>query len=257
MNVLGGIGLAGERIALGPSTLVTHGPMHATLRTPSRGSWTRGNALHLVDPPDRLGRWFDTFDRTVGALPGVAARRVEWEVPAGARVDVPTDVDGVQHVRYGVYVLDGESLSPPLPRDVEVRRVDDDKTAAGARTLLLQGGWGKDVDTFRWRSREEEAIEAAGRGMRLVAYRFGIPLARIGVFHDGLGLAVLDNLVVHPLYRRERIGAALAGGAVDGLRAVAGPFTVVALAPDPAAGDLLRSLGFAPSGTVITAELPR
>lgn len=257
MEVRGGLGLAAERVALGPATLITHTPYHAALRTPSQGRWGRGNTMHLFEPPTSLGRWFDAFDRTIGVLAGVAVRRLAWEQPLDRAVVVPDDVAVDDTTQQVVLVLDGESDSPPMPRDVEVRDTVTgeiatmERTESGARTLYLQGGWGTDVERFRWRSAEESNLEASDRGRRFVAYRFGIPIARIGAWHDRGGLAVLDALVVHPLCRGQGIGAALAGHAADHLRATLGQTSVVALAPDDAAARVAARMGMRPASRIV------
>lgn len=257
-SIRGGLGLAGERVARGPLTLITHTPFYAALRTPSRPTFGPGNALHLFEAPTELGRWYDAFDRVVGVLPGVSKRRLAWEVPIGQVVETAV-VGGDDHAVTDVWHLNGESESTPLPPDVQMFVVgDDERRLAGARSLYLQGGWGTDVDGFRWRIGQEDAVVQAGRGAIWVGYRFGIPIARVGVFHDAAGLAVIDSLVVHPLYREEGLGTAFAGQAIDGLRAVVGPTTVTATAaPDSPAAKLLARLGFTRSSTITTVTTPR
>lgn len=255
MEVRGGIGLAARRVALGPATLVTHTPYHAALRTPSRPTFGPGNALHLHQPPEELGRWSDAFDRVVGVLPGVAERRLAWELG-----EVDTDaVDvgpaaGTDHDLAVVLRLDGESDSIAVPRDVELLRVgDDEHRLAGARTLYLQGGWGTDVDAFRWLATQEHDIARSGRGSLWVGYRYGIPVVRLGVFHDLRDLAVVDGVVVHPLYRGQGLATAVVGQAVDAVRAELDGVVVVTTPPSgsPLVG-IAERLGFRRAGHVVT-----
>lgn len=252
-DVRGGLGLAAQRIAFGPSTLVTSTPTHVAVRTPSRPSHEPANALHLYDQPEGdIGRWWDAFDRTVGILGGIAHERVSWQGDT-AGVDLPGD--DVEVTTTTAWRLDGESSSPPLPGDVQVFEVgDDDRLRSGARALLLQGGWGTDVDHFRWWTGQDQDIVVAGRGALWVAHRYGIPIARVGLFHDHAGLATLTALVRHPLYTGEQIGAALAGHAIDEHRRVHGMDTIVVTTqPDGPGATAAATLGFTRDATIVTA----
>lgn len=256
LEVRGGIGLAAQRVARGPATLITHTPYHAALRTPSRPTFGPGNCLHLHQPPDELDRWFDAFERVVGVLPGVGPARLSWEVTGEPDLAVAGDLDRELHT---VLRLDGESSSTALPPDIQLVRVDEDEhRLAGARTLYLQGGWGTDVDAFRWLAEQELAITRAGRGHLVVGYRYGIPVVRLGLFHDLAGLAVVDGVVVHPLYRGEGLATAVVGQAIDALRAQLDEVVVVAVAPTGStAVAVAERLGLRPVGTTVTVTMPR
>lgn len=51
----------------------------------------------------------------------------------------------------------------------------------------------------------------AGRGHVVVGYRQQVPIARVAIWHDSGGLALVTDLVTHPLHR----GGGVARGIVE------------------------------------------
>jgi GNAT superfamily N-acetyltransferase len=225
VRVFGGAGLAASRLALGTDTLVTVAHDHVVLRTPTQPHWRDGNALHLLRTPSEVATWLKRFADTVGNLPGVGGPVVAWEVD-GATVDLPDLPPGVRaELRPVTRLADTASVRSPyagsgqrtLAGDVEVVVADagsDDRVWAGARALMLHAGRGKDTDWWRWHMAQEQSLSAAGRGHVLVGYRQEVPVARAALWHDGGGLAVLSDLVVHPLHRGGGVGRAIVDAAV-------------------------------------------
>ena len=245
MRVFGGAGLAASRLAFGPDTLVTVAHDHVVVRTPTQPRWRDGNALHLLRPPGALDTWLKRFADTVGNLPGVGGPVLAWEVD-GATVDLPDLPPGVRaELRPVLGLTEAASVRSPYAGsgqrtlvgvggdlDVVVAR-DDERVWAGARALMLHAGRGKDTEWWRWHMAQEQALTAAGRGHVVVGYRQQVPVARVALWHDGGGLAVLADLVVHPLHRgggvARSIVAAVVGAHVgagrpdDEVLCVAGP----------------------------------
>ncbi len=243
-EVHGGIGLAALRAATAPTTLVTTASDHVSLRTPSRVDHDAGNGLHLLRPPDDLAAWLDRCDASVGALPGYRGASVSWEVRGAAPdVDVPPDV----HVHPSVVVeLDTRPLA--AAPGVEVVEVETPEQLAGARVLYLHTDWTGDEPFWRWLVEQQWELVQAGRGRLFVAYRYGIPAGRIGVFDDRGGLANVSDLVVHPLHRGQGLGGHLLSHAAS---AAAGRTVAVVGDPGLIAPVLRRGR---PLGTVMTAR---
>lgn len=229
MRIFGGVGLAAGRLALGPDTLVTVAHDHVALRTPAQPQWREGNALHLLRPPTEIDTWLKRFADTVGHVAGVGGASLTWEVE-GSAVDLPDLPQGVRaELRPVLRLTDTASVRSPcagsgertLFGDLEVVVArDDDHVWAGARALMLHAGRGKDTDWWRWHMAQEKALVAVGRGHVVVGYRQDVPVARMAVWHDGGGLTVVSDLVVHPLHR----GGGVARSIVE---AVAGAHMVI------------------------------
>lgn len=243
-EVHGGIGLAALRAATVPTTLVTTASDHVSLRTPSRVDHDAGNALHLLRPPDDLGAWLDRCDSSVGALPGYRGASVSWEVRGAAPdVDVP---DGVDLHPAVVVELDLAPVGDVAGLDVV--EVATPEQLAGARVLYLHTDWTGDEPYWRWLVDQQWELVQAGRGRLFVAYRHGIPAGRVGVFDDRGGLAIVSDLVVHPLHRGQGLAAHLLARAVT---AAAGRAIAVVGEPALVAPVLRRGQ---PRGTVLTAR---
>ena len=222
--VAGGPGLAAARLGQGPDTLQTLVHDHVALRTPTRPDHGPGNALHLFAPPRSTEDALARFDRSVGQLPGVRRRTVAWEV---ADVQAPAGVDaggGARLASHVVGVLGSDRVpeAPRVPEGVELVRASTPEHWAGAKVLYLQTDWQGTERYWRWRVDQQRQLTDSGGGMVLVAYRFGVPVGRAGLFvpHDasvGVGdrLAGVEDVVVHPLYRRGGIGTALVLALVD------------------------------------------
>jgi GNAT superfamily N-acetyltransferase len=84
--------------------------------------------------------------------------------------------------------------------------------------------------------------------------RHGAPVGRLTVAHDRQGLAVVEDVIVHPVHRRLGIASALTHTAVARHLAER-PGSRVGLGAEPAgpADHLSRRLGFRPHATVWTA----
>lgn len=226
MRVFGGAGLAASRLALGPDTLVTVAHDHVVLRTPTHPRWRAGNALHLLRPPAEVATWLKRFGDTVGNLPGVGGAVLAWEVD-GATVELPDLPAGVHAELRPVfrladsasvrspYAASGERTPAGLVGDLHVVVArDDDRVWAGARALMLHAGRGKDTDWWLWHMAQERALTAAGRGHVVVGYRQQVPVARVALWHDSGGVALVTDLVVHPLHRGGGVGRSIAAVAV-------------------------------------------
>lgn len=226
MRVFGGAGLAASRLALGPDTLVTVAHDHVVLRTPTQPRWRDGNALHLLRPPGEVATWLKRFADTVGNLPGVGGPVLAWEVDEPT-VDLPDLPSGVRaDLRPVLRLADPASVRSPYAGsgeatlagavgdlDIVVAR-DDDRGWAGARALMLHAGRGNDTDWWRWHMAQEQTLSVSGRGHVVVGYRQQVPIARVALWHDGGGLAVLTDLVVHPLHRGGGVARSIVAAAV-------------------------------------------
>lgn len=237
----GGVGLASERLAFGPATLQTIIHDHLALRTPTRPDHWSGNAVHLFEPPADLEAAFRRFDRSIGHLPGLTRRVVAWEATDGSDtpgVDVPDGTE-LHVVEHGVLGPDTVSSAPVVPDEVTLVRAETPEHWAGAKVLYLQTDWGESEPYWRWHTDQQRQLVEGGSALVLVAYQIGIPVGRAGVFlpHDGAAgvgdrLAVVEDVVVHPLYRRRGIGTALVLALADVARRLL-PEVRVVIGSDP------------------------
>lgn len=261
------MGLASERLGLGPATLQTVVHDHVALRTPTRPAFWPGNALHLFAPPDDLGAALVRFDRSVGQLPGVTHRVVAWETPGrddDPRTSVPDEVE-LLSTEVGVLGPEADAPRAPIPDQVTIVRADTPEQWAGAKVLYLQAGWEGDEPHWRWLVEEHRALAADGAGATLVAYRFGIPIGRAALFvpHAGVAprvhqLAVVEDVVVHPLHRRIGVASALVSATVELARGVLPEVRVVVRSePGSTTAGWYARLGFAPVSRTWVARTPR
>ena len=263
------VGLASERLGFGPATLQTVVHDHVALRTPTRPDHWPGNALHLFALPDDLPQAWGRFDHTVGQLPGVARRVVCWET-AGTGDDpgvARPDDAGLLSTEVAVLEPDASAPTRPVPQGVTIVSASTPAHWAGARVLYLQTDWDDDTAHWQWRVDQQRALADAGAGVVLVAYQLGIPVGRAGLFvphpavqprvHD---LAVVEDVITHPLYRGTGIASALVSATVDLARRTQ-PRARVVVRSDPGSDTAAwyARLGFSPVSRTWAAvdPLPR
>lgn len=261
------VGLASERLGFGPATLQTVVHDHVALRTPTRPAFWPGNALHLFAPPEDIDLAGERFDRSIGQLPGVRRRVVSWETPGTGDdpgVAVPDDVV-LLSTEVGVLEPDAPLPGRPVPDGVTIVRADTPPHWAGAKVLYLQTDWEGDEPHWRWMVDQQRQLSERGAGAVLVAYQLGIPVGRAGLFvpHEGVqpresGLAVVEDVVVHPLYRGGGIASALVSAIADLARRLAPEVRVVVRSePGSPTAAWYARLGFAPVSRTWTATSER
>lgn len=276
------LGLAVDRASLSDRTLATYARDHVSVRTPSRPDFRDGNTLDLVDPPDpaALPGWLERFRETIGVL-GVPHVQVRWETPLAA--DAPATApapDRVLEEAWGalgftcsaVTVLLLDQLVAPAVVGAELVRLAVPRTA-DEPTSEVERRWhasevlsryehgdspddwrAADADFTAWAGEIRRELVRAGRADAWLAYRQGTPAGRVVLVHDRQGLAVVQDVVVHPVHRRRGLAAALTHAAVTGHLA-AHPAARVGIAAEPGgpAERLYRRLGFRPHATIWTA----
>jgi GNAT superfamily N-acetyltransferase len=274
------LGLAVVRASLSGRSLVTYARDHVTVRTPSRPDFRDGNTLDLLAPPAPadLARWIDRFEETTGRL-GAAHVQLRWETPlrpdapaAVPSVDPPVAaaIDALGFTLTPITVLLLDDLVVPQPAPAELTAVEAPSAVPGgpvdrrwhAATVLYRYETGDDPDA--WRDHDEDFVAWAvdvqrelttdGRAQVWLAMRHGGPVGRLTLVHDRQGLAVVEDVIVHPVHRRLGIASALTHAAVaDHLDAHPGSRVGIGADPDSPADHLYRQLGFRPHATVWTA----
>ncbi len=275
-GVRGGIGLAAERLGPGPEVLVTTAVDHVALRTPTRPDHFSGNALHLYEPPAAIRPWLDRHATTVGSVPGVERAFVCWEVDddlagtrprAAAPDDLPDDagVDLVSVLEWRPDLAPDDparrgalaDLEVRDPGGLDIRSGRDDRVLAGARALYLHAGWGDDVAYWRWHTAQQLDLVVAGRCDVRVVFVAGIPAVRASLMHDRDGLAIVEDVVTHPLHRRRGLASALVVDLV-GRHLATHPHdrVVIRADADGAARRIYERLGFVPTATDVAVAHP-
>lgn len=286
------LGLAVSRAGVSPRTLVTYARDHVSVRTPSRPDFRDGNTIDLesVPAPGDLAAWVDRFTDTVGRL-GVRHVQLRWEQPLhpDAPAEVPTAdrelVAAATALRMQLHpttvLLLAEPVAPsPAPAELVtvtppawVPGAGGGQVSAEDTPVEVERRWhGVSVlDRYTsgdtpddWRASDPELnawgvdvlreLSAAGRATIWLALRHGAPVARAVVLHDRQGLAVVEDVVVHPAHRRLGIASALTHRAVTA-HLGEHPGSRIGIGAEPAgpADHLYRRLGFRPHATVWTA----
>lgn len=274
-HLRGGIGLAAQRIGHGPEVLVTTTSDHVALRSPTRPDHFSGQALHLFTAPTRLAPWVRRVATTVAAIPGVTSGQVCWEVDttdvAVARDSVPVDIPATAEVSL-VSVMEWrpgldrddpqvrhravDELDVRAPTSLDIRSGRDEHVMAGARALYLQAGWGGDGDYWRWYVAQQLDLMVVRRCEVWVAYAMGIPASRASVMHDRAGLAIVEDVITHPLHRGKGLAAALVVHALTAhLGQHPGDRIVIRAAADGSSQGLYERLGFMPVATDVCVRV--
>lgn len=253
--------LVAIRATLDPRTVVAPLADLTVLRTPTRPDLREGNALHLRTPPgpgdlDRLqAAWADRF----GGVPGVDHLRIRWVEPTAGRdltglreaaLDRGLAVDLTPHLELA------ELTPPPAPADVDVVMARDPRQWHGATVLFRHSDWGGDEDFWRETMAGRRQLAAEGRALTYLAVRWGIPVGTASLCWDPLadvgpdhaGLAVVEDVVVHPAHRGLGIASSLVHTTVA-RHLSAHPRARTVLRTDDAAG-LYRRLGFRQTGSI-------
>ena len=277
------LGLAVCRVPLSGRTLVTYARDHVTVRTPSRPSYLDGNTLDLVLPPDPagVGGWVDRFSETIARL-GAEQVQLRWEEPLAP--DAPPSASkphpavaaaaaalGLTISSATVLLLDApidpgvELEVSPVAAPSAVPGLGTDRRWHGAAVLdRYREGEGpeswteaaRDVSgAGAWRLDVQRELANSGRAQLWVATRHGAPVARVVIYDDRQRLAVVEDLVVHPVHRHRGIAAGLAHRAVTEHLAAFGRERVgVVVAPSSPGESVFRRIGFRPHATVFRAR---
>lgn len=275
------LGLAVQRAPLSARTLVTYARDHVTVRTPSRPDFHDGNTIDLETPPHAhaLADWVARFHDTVGQM-GVRRVQLRWEEPATGPAGPPPVPPralraaatrlGLELTPRSVLLLD--RLVPVPGSDAALAPVPPPAASPGgavdrrwhAASVLYRyeadepgpDGWRDwDEDLVAFRIEVQRELAADGRARVWLADRHGAPVGRLTVAHDRQGLAVVDDVIVHPVHRRRGIAADLVHRAVADHLATE-PHARVGVCTEPASGAerLHRRLGLRPHATVWAAR---
>jgi GNAT superfamily N-acetyltransferase len=274
------LGLAVVRASLSGRSLVTYARDHVTVRTPSRPDFRDGNTLDLLGPPapEDLARWLARFEETTGRL-GATHVQLRWETPLDpdtpptAPSPDPALAAAVHELGFTltpISVLLLDDLVAPQAAPAELLAVEAPSAVPGgpvdrrwhAATVLYRYETGEDPDAWRevdedfvaWAVDVQRELTTDGRALVWLAMRHGGPVGRLTLAHDRQGLAVVEDVIVHPVHRRLGIASALTHTAVAAhLDDHPGSRVGIGADPDGPADHLYRRLGFRPHATVWTA----
>jgi ribosomal protein S18 acetylase RimI-like enzyme len=267
-----GLALRALRVGVAPSALVVHLGTDVVVRTPSRPDHLDGNVVDLIAPPEpgQVPALLERVRRLMAPV-GVAHVQVRFEQPVGAPLGAALRaalVDAGCHL--GVERVLELQASVEVPgMALEVRRLALPSTPDAvterrwhAAAVLDRYATGEDVPAWRtwddegaaWNRRRIRELASLGRADVWLASRQGMPVASLVVLRDLDGVAVVEDVVVHPAHRRRGIARTLLSAALAHQQQ-ARPGERVLLAADPSgvALGLHTSLGFVGVADVWTA----
>jgi GNAT superfamily N-acetyltransferase len=275
-----GLALRALRVGVAPTALVVHLGTDVVVRTPSRPDHLDGNVVDLIAAPEPtdVPSLLERIRRQMEPV-GVGHVQVRFEQPVAAVLDVGLqrafeDASCVLTVER-VLELQGDVEVPGMALDV--RRLALPSAAEGdeldavterrwhAAAVLDRYATGEDVPAWRtwdeegaaWNRRRIRDLAALGRADVWLAARQGMPVGSLVVLRDLDGVAVVEDVVVHPAHRRRGVARTLLAAALAHQR-LARPSERVLLAADPdgPALALYGALGFVPLADVWTAIRP-
>jgi ribosomal protein S18 acetylase RimI-like enzyme len=275
-----GLALRALRVGVAPNALVVHLGTDVVVRTPSRPDHLDGNVVDLLAPPspDEVGVILERVRRQMEPL-GVGHLQVRFECAVGsapdpallaAFADAGCSVSAERVLElHGAVEVPGMALEvrrlalPTLAEGEELDAVTERRWHAAA--VLDRYATGADVPAWRswdeegaaWNRRRIRELAALGRADVWLASRQGMPVSSLVVLRDLDGIAVIEDVVVHPAHRRRGIARTLLAAALAHQQQ-SRPDERVLLAADPEgiALPLYRSLGFVPLADVWTAIRP-
>jgi ribosomal protein S18 acetylase RimI-like enzyme len=274
-----GLALRALRVGVAPNALIVHVGTDVVVRTPSRPDHLDGNVVDLiaVPDPDQVPALLERVRRLMEPV-GVAHVQVRFEQPVGTALDATLraafvdagcqlDVEQVLELRAVIEVpgmaLEVRRLALPSSAGTEEPEADVvTERRWHAAAVLDRYTTGEDVPAWRtwdeegaaWNRRRIRELASLGRADVWLASRQGMPVASLVVLRDLDGVAVVEDVVVHPAHRRRGIARTLLSAALAHQRQ-ARPGERVLLAADPrgVALGLYTSLGFVAIADVWTA----
>jgi ribosomal protein S18 acetylase RimI-like enzyme len=283
-----GLALRALRVGVAPNALIVHVGTDVVVRTPSRPDHLDGNVVDLIaaPDPDQVPALLERVRRLMEPV-GVAHVQVRFEQPVGTALDATLraafvdagchlDVEQVLELRADVEVagmaLEVRRLALPTAaqatedgEDPALDRVTERRWHAAA--VLDRYATGEDVPAWRtwdeegatWNRRRIRELASLGRADVWLASRQGMPVASLVVLRDLDGVAVVEDVVVHPAHRRRGIARTLLSAALaHQQQARPGERVLLAAHPRGVALGLYTSLGFVGVADVWTAiRVPR
>lgn len=289
-----GLALRALRVGVSPSALIVHLGTDVVVRTPSRPDHLDGNVVDVLAPPQPEGvaGLLSRVARLMEPV-GVGHVQVRFELPVGVPLEPDLrvafeqegcvlSVERILELHHDVEVpgmaLELRRLALPATaldvapgaaqdadRDDDLRSDMVTERRWHAAAVLDRYAQGEDVPTWRmwdehgaaWNRRRIRELAALGRADVWLASRHGMPVASLVLLRDLDGLAVVEDVVVHPAHRRRGIARTLVAAALAHQQQ-ARPTERVLLGTDPdgVALALYGGLGFLPVADVLTALRP-
>lgn len=253
---------------LGPRVVTADLDGRTVVRCPGRPDFHDGHALLLHEPLTVAGLdpVLDDWDHRFGAVPGIEQRVVRWA--EGDPRDTTTLATALQErgllLEWTTHLELDRLADAPAPVDgLEIVFPGDPKRWHGVAVQFRHSGWSDDDAFWEWWVDGLRVLNDQGRALTALAVRWGVPVGTatvhwdpvVDVGPDHAGLAVVDDVVVHPAHRRNGVASALAHDLVTRILADK-PRAKVALRTDDAQ-PLYEGLGFRPTATLGKATSAR
>lgn len=207
---------------LGPRVVTADLDGRTVVRCPGRPDYHDGNALLLHEPLTvaSLDTVLDDWSSRFGTVPGIEQRVLRWaetDERDAAALDAALRARGLL-LRWTTH-LELERLPEAVAGvdGLELVFPGDPKRWHGVTVQFRHSGWSDDDAFWEWWVDGLRVLNDQGRALTSLAYRWGVPVGTatvhwdpvVDVGPDHAGLAVVDDVVVHPAHRRSGVASRL------------------------------------------------
>lgn len=182
---------------------------HLVVRTPDNPTYWWGNFLLLPGPPEP-GEAVEVVAAFHAEFP--TAEHVAIGVDGTATLDVDELVAAGLEAQPGVVLTARDLVAPAHQVDAELRPLADRDWTAWVDLEAASSDMPDPARNRRFlaaRGRQFRTLVGDGQGTHWGAFVDGVPVATLGVYEAGSGLARYQSVTTHPDHRRRGLASAL------------------------------------------------